>query len=663
MIGLEQFRKKIMQQLEVDRLKKSIQVSGPTVQEALREASLELNIPINFLEYEVLVRGNKGFLKFSQKDWVLIAYESTKNVVAKNKDVKDHISHLDSASEVINIDEDGCVSVRLTSDGVMLKVFPPKGKGKPAVTEDVLELLRKRSVSNFNQDHIKNAIKHADAMSINIGQFNYNPANDGSMIIDISEDEMTASIKILPPRLMGADIMAEEIRSFLWNNSIEYGHLDDYINELEDFPVFKENLIVAKGLPPEHGKDAQIIYYFKTQFDKKKVHYSVDKQGRVNFSDLDVIQNVEADKLLAKKIQSTLGKDGRNIMGRYLPAKDGDDLDFKLGKNVTLSDDGNSVYAAKNGQVLLDDGKISVEDVTVIPYDVTKANTEGEVNILGSLIIQGNVEDGCHIKADGNIEIIGVVGNALVEAKGDIIIHRGVNMGEGQFDGKIVSENGNIFAMFIENANIFAGNFVIVSDGIVNSHVLAKGKILCKGRRAKLVGGTLKACEEINVTAIGGPGGVKTIVEVGYDPEIKEKMDGNVQKMHETQINFEKTSKRLRVLIRQKKLTKKLPPEKEEQLMFYSKQYQEEKNLIANLKSEIEQDTLYLDSVKQAGKISASQNAYPGVTVRIMDTEYEINSEFGATTFFLDVERDRIKTKKYEEITDDISYGGGDNVT
>jgi uncharacterized protein (DUF342 family) len=49
--------------------------------------------------------------------------------------------------------------------------------------------------------------------------------------------------------------------------------------------------------------------------------------------------------------------------------------------------------------------------------------------------------------------------------------------------------------------------------------VISNKKIICDGKRATIVGGHLRAADEIHAKTLGSIAGSETILEVGYDPK------------------------------------------------------------------------------------------------------------------------------------------------
>ena len=75
---ITQLREYMKRQVEIDKNKNSVQVTGETIEDALQQASIELGIPVKKIEYEVLEPGSKGTFGFGKKDCILIAYEAVK---------------------------------------------------------------------------------------------------------------------------------------------------------------------------------------------------------------------------------------------------------------------------------------------------------------------------------------------------------------------------------------------------------------------------------------------------------------------------------------------------------------------------------------------------------------------------------------------------------
>ena len=244
-----------------DRERKSVNTSGDTLEDALREAAIELSLPIKKLEYEVTQHGNDGVLGFKKRPYLIVAYPA--NVAADNLvDGDDLAVDFDSA---LPENRDGEAFVRLSAGGVMLKVTPPVGSGKPTTEREAMMALTKRTEHRIDASRVSKAVKRADDEWIKVGDFSYDPAADSYVRVNISESEMRASIYINPPDDGGSDPSVANLHAALGIASVVFGYQEDVLQEIENRPVFKTVIAVAEGTKPQNGADAYMQYNFATE--------------------------------------------------------------------------------------------------------------------------------------------------------------------------------------------------------------------------------------------------------------------------------------------------------------------------------------------------------------------------------------------------------------
>jgi len=624
-------------QAEEDRKSKWVQVEGEDLDDALRQAAIELALPIKKIEYEIREPGKRGTFGLGRKNCVIVAYPSLETAAVPFGDDFLEAEKQEETDEAVR-DKDGESIIRLFPEGVFLKVINPAGKGSRPTERDVYAQLQRRKVENYNKNIIQRVVRAADGRYVKIGDFDYNPANDSILTVDITDFDMKAYILCRPPSMSGADPNFDSVVGFLKSNGVVFGINEERIREFTDHPVYNESYLVAEGTSPVNGNDARILFNFETDRTKIKLK---EKNGRVDFKESNVIQNVVEGQALAKKIPPEEGRPGRTVSGKLLPAKDGEDVNFDLGKNVHLSDDGVTAQASINGQVVIVNGKINVEPVYVVEGDVN-LKTGGNVIFLGTVIVKGNVEDGYKVKAAGNIEVMGNVGKSEIDAEGDVIVHQGIT---GKSRG-IVHAGKGVWSKFIENAHIEAGELVIASDGIINSHVSANQRIICQGKRATIVGGHLRAAEEIHAKTLGSVAGSETILEVGFDPKSKERLVELNTRIEEIREELDHIKQDMFTIKKLKdKRKNKLPKEK----LDYLKQISAKKgNLdeeLLELQAEMEQLQHYLSSLKVKGRISAAERVFTGVVLYIKDASLPVRSEYKSVTFIN--EDDQIRVTKY----------------
>jgi uncharacterized protein (DUF342 family) len=484
---------------------------------------------------------------------------------------------------------------------------------------------------------VSKVVRHADGEYIKVGDYQFNPVNQSTLSVDITDMDMKASMTVTPPGPGGADLSFDEIRGLLHSGGVVHGIDDATIEKFIDYPNYNERVLIAEGTKPENGADAEILYNFSIHREEVQLK---EKNGRVDFRELNLVENVEAGQILATKKPPEQGVAGRTVTGKTLPAKLGKNVQIEVGKNVKLSDDGMSAVSTINGQVLLISGTINVEPIYTVEGDVNFKT--GNILFLGTVFVKGNVEDGFTVKAAGNIEVMGSVGKCVLDAEGEIIVHQGIL---GKNEGK-VRAGSNLVAKFIENARVEVDENVLVSDGIIHSFVDANKRILCQGKRASIVGGRLRAANEIHAKTLGSVAGTETIIEVGIDPKRKEKLSQALHRKGELEKELEELVRNISTLENLKKVQRDFPEDKRKNLVELNDKRSEILQELEEINRVTAEINTYLQTIKVSGKVSASDHVFPGVKIFIKNESLIVRNEFKSVTFCL--EDKEIRMTRYE---------------
>lgn len=640
MVTLDAIRLELEKLLKLDKEITFVEIQADTLDEALADGAVQLQTKVQNLEYEVLEKGSNGILGLMKKPWKLKVYENPE-ISQKKRRAKSHDMFADDelGEEAQIVDKDGYFYIRHFGQNICLKIVKPVGSGKPVNRHEIISAAKRSDTETFNEAIIDSLIKDGtDGQYVEIGTYKHIPAGDGLVTCEVSKDEMHATVTLTAPSMSGSDVNADSIKRTLQVQGVVAGFLDDKIQELVDNPIYNVPVEVASAILPIDGKDAYIAYNFET--DRSKLKAKEAENGQIDFKELNLIQNVIAGQPLATKMMPERGKVGKTLFGKLLEAKNGKDIPVPLGKNVRLDSDGRTIIAEVNGQVLLVGGKITVEPI--MELDEVNIKT-GNINFLGTVICHGSVDDGFNIKASGNIEVYGSVGNCQLEADGDIIVARGIT---GRDEGTIRSQK-SVWARFIQNTKVESGDSVIVNDYIMNSQVSAKKKILVTGKRAQIIGGHLFATEEITAKNIGSAGGsVETILEVGFDPQAKARLD-ELQKNQTNMIKeLDEIDTNIQTLEEQKKLRRTLSMEKEEMLNKFNIRKNEIVSESKAISEEIELIQERLRELRVVGKVNASGTVYGGVKIFIRDVKNDVRNDTKCVTYYY--ENGFVRAGKYD---------------
>ncbi|RNB59732.1 DUF342 domain-containing protein [Brevibacillus gelatini] len=453
-----------------------------------------------------------------------------------------------------------------------------------------------------------------------------------SLEVKLSADKLEAEIvlKVDEEDLDNIVLREEDVYSALQTNQVKVGILDDVVRDLCAFPRKFANarITIARGVAPVDGTDAFIEYPYLANVSNEGGPKELE-DGRVDYYNITSIPNVAKGQLLARKIPATPGTPGTAVTGEPIAPKAGKEIHIKPGKNVVHNQERTLVYAAIDGQVsFTEQDKLNVFPVYDVNGDVDFG--VGNIDFVGTVVIRGNVLNGFRVKASGDIRVLGSVEGAELYAGGSIEIKSGI---VAQDKGMIVAGH-DIRTSFIQNANVSAGNEVIVSQSIMFSNVRAGKQIICNGPKGIIIGGVLQAGEKIAARVFGNNRATPTILEVGVKPELRQEL-ANIQKdLQNVYENLRKTDQGLGVINQILHTGKELTPEK--RLMQIK---------LTNTRLVLEKECKQLEARKKdlenelKGETPAAVEAYhvmyPGIKMTFGKLVHFVKHEYARTRFIV----------------------------
>ncbi len=611
---------------------RAVEVYADSLKQALEMASEELGVSVSMLDYDILEKGSDGFFGIGRQPYHIIIRpvpqaEPDMDFQALTRRFTPEAENFDIPE---NFDEDSTFKIRVTKTGIWFTAYPPKGKGLPLDGATVRNQLASMRIEKYNKINLDKAVKKMTGKPVRIGDWVADPELDGTMSVRISDNSMKAFVTFTAPRYSGCHLEYTEVIEELKLNGVVFGfregEIDDYLNRME----YGKPLLAAEGQFPVPGKDAYIDY--RVSVDKSGVRFEEDENGKVDFKNLELLENVTAGQLLAVKVPAEEGIEGHTVTGKVLEVKEPKDTEINHGKGTILSEDGTELTAEINGQVVFKRGVISVEPVYMVNGDVGLQT--GNIVFLGAVVVTGSVQDNFSVKASGNIEVRGTVQKASLEADGDVIVHQGIT---GRDGARIESLGGSVFAKFIQNAYISASNDVIVPEGIMHSDVDAGNRVISSGRRAKIVGGTIRAENEVNSRFIGGEGAARTDIMVGVAPRLLQRIADLKKQKEETDSEIERLSMDIKTLQSQQG-SGRFTDEKQQMLDDYTDRVEKLQETKTEVDSELEERNEYLSQLEPKGKVCIEKTLYPGVDLFFAgaDEPFRVQDEYHYITFGLD---------------------------
>ncbi len=368
------------------------------------------------------------------------------------------------------------------------------------------------------------------------------PVLDEVMQITISEDKMHAYL-VFKRTEGNLKLSVPELERFIAASGVKHGVLQDTLRLICDRPqdFYFSQTVIANGTPPRNGKDGFVKVLFNLGAEARKPVERED--GSVDYKDIVQLANVKAGQLIAERYPPEPGEAGIDVTGAEIPAKDGKESHFKIGKNVVVNEDKTGMYAAIDGLVTqTDKDKLNVFPVYEVNGDVDY--NIGNIDFVGTVVIRGNVLTGFKIRASGDIRVTGGIEGAEVESEGSIEVSGGII---GSNKGW-VKAGRSVRCSFIQEGNVTAGEDVLVTQSIMHSNVRAGRNVVCMGSKGLVVGGVVQAGDRVTARMIGNAMSTATVVEVGVRPELRQELNELRSRIRTMTESLDKADKALAML-------------------------------------------------------------------------------------------------------------------
>lgn len=430
--------------------------------------------------------------------------------------------------------------------------------------------------------------------------------------VEISVDPncTTAFMTISAPANGGLDLTPDKVRAAIRAKGIEFGLMEEAVDEAVENRRYGENVCIARWQPPVNGVDGTIEYYFKKENTFKPVE---DENGNVDYKNLGLVRNIYHGTPVAKITLPTEGKPGTDIMGKPVAQKVGVPAKFTVGKGTELVADGTEIIASVDGNLAYTGGAFCIEESLLIRGDVDVSS--GNIDFIGDITIKGNVMEGFSVTSKKNVLINGTVTNGTVLADGNITVKL------GSINSKLRSEKGSVKLDFCQNSNVYAAGNVEASS-FVGGEVFAGKKLIASGKGI-LVGGKYTALDDISASIIGSESYAKTLITLGNNAVLSEEMENHKHKIAELEDKLDQLGKIVTALAEMAKVSK-LTPEREQMKVEAMRSRFQMQGEIKRLNARIAEIETTLER-KQNLSISCKKAFYPGVTLRINSYVYAVN--------------------------------------
>lgn len=501
-------------------------------------------------------------------------------------------------------------------DQAFLHFYPPTDGGQLLNIKEVTSYLERKNYKEFDLKAVNAAMQCCEEeKEVYIGHWDGIEVSE-MMDISISADKMQVICRFYPASKGGRILNARDIVESLAFRKIKYGMDQMAVYNFLQKREYCKDLVFVRGLAPVHGEDASIEYFFNTNRDLKPKH---NEDGSVNYKELNTISHVTEGQLLARLTKADPGTPGKNVMGEIVKPRNVKNLSLSFGNNIEINEDRTEIYSKVNGHASLYNDKVFVSNVYEVPADVD--NSTGNIDYEGNVLVHGNVKSGFSIHASGDIIVEGVVEGAELFAEGQIIVKLGIH---GMYKGVFYAGN-HLIAKYIESATVTSGGYV-EAEIILNSDVSATNFVCVRGKKGLINGGVIRAGEYVEADNIGSEMGTATALEVGVEPEKKERFMQLSKEINELSKEMEDNKVIIDNYSTKIKKGDHIPKDKLLYMQKLAKDYKEQLEHYDAIKTEM--DEIHADmTASNSAFVQVNRNIYPGVSISISDLSYHVKEK------------------------------------
>ncbi len=437
--------------------------------------------------------------------------------------------------------------------------------------------------------------------------------------LSVTEDGMEATMPLYALTSSQNQITVDDVVQVLEKSGVKHG-----IDQTAIVDALKraqggvpQTAIVARGTPPQAGKDAKLVISHKENNAGEEL-----SDGRIDFHERNYPWNVSAGETLGYLLEAKPAIEGIPVWGGTIEVAPPKDIELEL----------IGAHKAENGKLVADiDGAlimrghtIEIVDLLAIKGDVGPQT--GNVHSKVPVHVSGHIEPGFSVESQQDIIIDKNVEDATVRAGKDLVIKGGIR---GMHSN--IFSPGKVDAGFIENAEVFVNGNIMVKESVINSKVASNSQIVIGSKTAKhgaLMGGELIAHSLIQARVLGTPAYTKTIVRVGLPQELRRELNALMQEIDTKQAELAKLDQL------ENHLKANPAAMKADMAAKISATRQVLTQALDKLQLKHEEFSQQLANADNA-KVVVTKTVYPGVTIYINDVSLEVKQEHGCGAFVL----------------------------
>jgi uncharacterized protein len=325
------------------------------------------------------------------------------------------------------------------------------------------------------------------------------------------------------PGMLAPDTLATLARaSGVVVESTEYATLRRIIDAYRAEPR-DVNVIFARAAAAQRGEDACVDW--EEAFAPAEA--CADSASSIDHYSVNTLRLVHEGDHVATIHAETPGVEGRDVSGNAVPATHGAKPLLTFSQKHFREDEEGRVYALYDGVIRVRSNACTIEDVLRVGGNVDFES--GNIDTKGSVVVTGDIRDRFEVRAERDIEVIGLVEAATVRCAGSLTIRKGMTgRGTGTF-----SAGGDVEVGFLDSVRGDVGGELRLRREAISCTLRVAGGVI--GPRAALIGGELTAGGAVDIGTLGSVAEAPTKVRVGSLPALEKELADAKERQAEAQ--------------------------------------------------------------------------------------------------------------------------------
>jgi uncharacterized protein (DUF342 family) len=347
-----------------------------------------------------------------------------------------------------------------------------------------------------------------------------------SLVVKVTDDRLKAFVAAQAKEAgpVTRDELVTILKQHLSADLIHLAVVDDIAHLISAGKAVEERR-VAKGIEPEDGMDARLVYLVK-RFAPKKPQGNQStpppQENEIAFlslRELHLFDNVRAGTVVARLYAAKAGKPGTDVQGKPLAPRTGQPLKLQLDKSLSQRTEAegavafDAITSQLDGYLVEEQGKLFIKDELAISGNIDYH--VGNLDFIGQLTIKGDVLPGFKVSAVKGVTILGSVqGGSVSSSKGNVSVKGFVFGGD---TGRIICA-GDFQCSTARQAHVEAlGNITVLKEAY-DCTLRSQKSVLAEAGR--IIGGRTFAVCGAQAQQLGNEAGYSTLIDLCSDVEM-----------------------------------------------------------------------------------------------------------------------------------------------